>query len=113
MKKAIIVSASFVLPYVAFAQASFAGLTTLAQSFRTFLGVIFPIVFAIAMIYFFWGVAKYILSAGDPKSAAEGKSIMIYGIIAIAVMASVYGLVNFLQTTLGISGGTVTLPPLP
>jgi hypothetical protein len=65
------------------------------------------------MIYFFWGVAKYILSAGDPKSAAEGKSIMIYGIIAIAVMASVYGLVNFLQTTLGISGGTVTLPPLP
>jgi Flp pilus assembly pilin Flp len=38
---------------------------------------------------------------------------MIYGIIAIAVMASVYGLVNFLQTTFGISGGTVTLPPLP
>jgi hypothetical protein len=58
MKKAIIVSASYVLPYIAFAQASFAGLTTLAQSFRTFLGVIFPIVFAIAMIYFFWGVAN-------------------------------------------------------
>ena len=113
MKKVIIVSASYLLPLMALAQASFAGLTTLAGTFRLFLVAVFPIVFAIAMIYFFWGVAKYILAAGDPKAAAEGKSIMIYGIIALAVMASVYGLINFLQTTFNVGTGTVTLPILP
>ena len=114
MKKAIIVSASYLLPLVAFAQASFNNLTTLAGTFRSFLAVVFPIVFTIAMIYFFWGVAKYILAAGDPKAAAEGKSIMIYGIIALAVMASVYGLIGFLQNSFGLTGGgTVTLPILP
>ena len=112
MKKAILVSLAL-LPSLALA-ASFDGVSDLATSFGSLLKTIIPIVFTIAIIYFFWGVAKYILAAGDAKAAAEGRSIMIYGIIAVAVMASVYGLVQFLQDTFDINGaGTVDLPNIP
>ncbi len=113
MKKAIIGSLYFV-PMFALAQANLSGLTNLVNQFAALLRLIAPIVFGIAIIYFFWGVAKYILSAGDAKAAAEGRSIMIYGVIALAVMASVYGLIAFLQTSFGVNGGgTIDLPDLP
>lgn len=115
MIKKTIAGLSFILPVLASAQTVFGGVGAILTTIRTIFTALLPIIFALALIYFFWGVAKYVLSAGDPKSAAEGKSIMIYGIIALAVMASVYGLINILQTTfIGSSGaGTVTLPTLP
>jgi hypothetical protein len=40
---------------------------------------------------------------------------MIWGIVALAVMASIYGLIYFLQTSFGVNANntTVNLPPLP
>lgn len=85
--------------------------TTLVQSAGNILKLLIPMAFALAIIYFFWGVAKYIGSAGDPVAADKGKSIMIYGVIAIAVMASVYGIVAYLQSTVGITPqNTINVP---
>lgn len=89
-------------------------ITQLVTSAANILRLLIPMAFALAIIYFFYGVAKYIGKAGDPKEAAAGKSIMIYGVIAIAVMASVYGIISYLQTTLGVTpGGSVTIPSVP
>lgn len=99
-------------PVMAFA-AGFSGLETLVIQLQGVLGKVMPLLFALAIIYFFWGIIKFIRSAGDPKAAAEGKSIMIYGVIAIAVMVSVYGLVNWITTTLSLDNSTVNLPDLP
>ena len=46
------------------------------------------------------------------KKAKEGKSIMIYGVIAIFVMSSIWGLVKFIGDELTIpstSNGTIHL----
>jgi hypothetical protein len=115
MKRFIYTAASF-LPTLAFAQqrADLSGIGNLVSQIGRIIAQIIPIVFAIAIIYFFWGVATYIRSAGDPKNQEAGRSMMIYGIIGIAVMASVYGLVGWLQGTLGVNpGGTVVLPTVP
>lgn len=114
MKKAI-GGLSFLLPVLVSAQTLFGGVGEVLTRIMGILRQVVPIIFALAIIYFFWGVAKYILAAGDAKAASEGKSIMIYGIIALAVMASVYGIINLIQTTLlGVGGaGTITLPVLP
>lgn len=112
MKKAII-GLTFLAPVLASAQ-NLSGLLTLINNIKGLLQPLAGVIFGLAIIYFFWGVAKYILNVGkDPKSAAEGRSIMIWGIVAVAVMASIYGLVNFLQTSLGVSGGSVSVPQLP
>ena len=64
-----------------------------------------PIIVALALLYFFWGLAKYVLSAGDEDKKTEGRNVMIWGIIALFVMVSVWGLVQVVASTLGVSTG--------
>jgi len=111
MKKVIYTAIAFA-PALAFA-ANFDAIRNLVNSFKGVLDSLIPVIFGIGIIYFFWGVVKYIRAAGDPKAAAEGKSIMIYGIIGLAVMASVYGLINFLTDSAGLNNTQVNLPVLP
>jgi hypothetical protein len=113
MKK-LIYSISIFIPVIAFGAAndSLDKIIQLVTNASGILKLLIPMAFAVAVIYFFWGVAKYIGKAGDPKAQEEGKNIMIGGVIGIAVMASVYGLVGYLQDTLGITNPntTITIP---
>ena len=92
-------------------QADLSFLNGLVTSVGKAVSGIIPIMFALALIWFFWGLIKFIRSAGDPKEAANGKSIMIYGVIAIAIMASIYGLVGWLQGVVGIDNNVTIAPP--
>jgi hypothetical protein len=60
-----------------------------------------PVVSTLAILFFFWGLAKYILAAGDPESKADGKKIMIWGIIAIFIMVTLFGIIGYLQSAVG------------
>lgn len=64
-----------------------------------------PILMTLALVVFFWGLVKYIRSAGEPKAASEGKSIMIWGVIALFVMASIWGLTATLGDLVGLESG--------
>lgn len=66
-----------------------------------------------AVIVFFYGIVKYILSAGDETKRKEGKGFMVYGVIGLFVMTSVWGLVYLISALVGIrGGGGVDLPTL-
>lgn len=61
------------------------------------------IVIALAVLAFFWGLAKFIFNvSGDEKSVEEGKRIMIWGIITLFVMVSVWGIIRFAQGELNL-----------
>ncbi|MFP4539946.1 MAG: hypothetical protein ACLFNN_03370, partial [Candidatus Paceibacterota bacterium] len=60
------------------------------------------IIMALALVFFLWGVAKFILNAGDPEEQSKGKQIMFWGLIGLFVMTAVWGLVAFIQQQLGI-----------
>jgi hypothetical protein len=70
---------------------------------------------SLAIALFFYGIIKSMLSAGDPKARKEGINIMIYGIVALFVMVSLWGLVAILQNTFGVSGfgGQAQIFPAP
>ena len=73
--------------------------------------ILIPLAFTLALLFFFWGVAKYIWSAGDAKE--EGKKIMVWGVIALFVMSSIWGIINFLKTDIGgLNNTTMTIPKL-
>ena len=59
---------------------------------------------AIALLVFFWGLVKYIAKADDEKAKEQGKNIMVWGVIALFVMFSIFGLVKFLQNSFGTTG---------
>ncbi len=62
-----------------------------------------PLMFALAVAYFVWGVVQFvILGAGEETKRTQGKQRMIWGIIALAVMLSIWGLVAILGSSLGI-----------
>ena len=109
MKK-VIYGVLALAPALGFAQ-SLSSLDAILIFIQKTVRLLIPIFFGLAIVYFFWGLIQYIRSAGDPAKAKEGKSIMIWGVIAIAVMASLWGLVFWLQGIFGITGVPSVTPP--
>lgn len=75
-----------------------------------FLGMmeaVIPILFSIAVIFFVWGVFRYVIAEGEDKQV--GKNVMIYGIIGLFVMVSVWGLVNVVYNTFGLDNNNYGL----
>ena len=100
-------------PVLALAQGTFNGsyFISIIQTIGTIVKDLIPVMFGLAIVYFFWGMIKYIMAAGEPEKAKEGKSIMIYGVIAIAVMAALFGLVTWLTGIFGIGSTNSPLNP--
>jgi hypothetical protein len=113
MKKSLFVFGSFLAPVFAFAQTNNAA-TKDVGGFVGLFGIIIssliPIASMLAILFFFYGLALYILKAGDPDSAAEGKSIMIWGIIALFIMVSIYGIIGFIQRSSGTDQAGTDIP---
>ena len=106
------------VPAFAFAQGNLplTNLGSFVVGLRALMDAVVPILIGLAIIAFLWGALKFVFNADDEGKRSEGKMFMIYGIIGIAVMVSVWGLVGFLQGTFGIQpgGGQVqTGPRLP
>ena len=65
--------------------------------------ILIPLAFALCLFYFFWGVAKYIRTgASSEKAAEDGKQVMIWGIVGLFVAFSIWGIIRFIQSELGI-----------
>ncbi len=62
-----------------------------------------PLGFALCLLYFAWGVAKYIrVSAGSEKAAEEAKRTLVWGVVAMFVLFSVWGIISFIKSELGL-----------
>ena len=61
-----------------------------------------PIAYGLAILFFFWGIAKYIFKAGSEEAKEEGKRIMLWGVIAIFVISSIWGIIIFLRGVFGL-----------
>jgi len=82
-------------------------------SSQTIMGMIIPILIGLALVIFLWGLVKFIRTQSEEEKK-KGRSSMVWGIVILAVMVSVWGLVNLLQSTAGVTGNeTVTAPVLP
>ena len=60
------------------------------------------LLFAGALVYFILGLMKLIFSGGNSGQATEGKTHMVWGLIGMAIMVSVYGLLQIILTTFGV-----------
>jgi len=66
---------------------------------------IIPLLFSLAVAGFIWGVIQYFLNPENEENRKKGKSYMLWGIISLFVMISMWGLVAVVGNTFGI--GTV------
>jgi hypothetical protein len=103
MKKLSLIGATLLLPVLTFAQATTGRLSVIenmAGSVRTIVQILIPVAFGLGILAFFWGLVKYLFGSDHDKDQA--KKTMLWGVIAIFVMASIWGLVRFIGTTFGV-----------
>jgi len=99
MKKLFLSAFLFALaPGVVFAQPR--NFSEVANIVVNFLSALLPVLVAIALLVFFWGLIKYIARADSSDAREEGKQIMGWGVVALFVMVSIWGLVAFMQVAL-------------
>lgn len=63
---------------------------------------VIPLLIAVATLVFIYGIIKYLTAGGDEDKASEGRRMMVFGLIALAVMISMWGLVALLVQTSGV-----------
>ena len=104
----------FLIPNIAFASFD----SFLASLNRLIVNPLISLMFALAVVYFLYGVFKFLANADNENARTEGKTHMMYGIIGMVVMMGVWGITNLLINTLEIEGidpesGTVDLKDFP
>lgn len=62
---------------------------------------------ALALLAFLWGLAKFIFKADDSSEHESGKNLMKWGLVALFVMVTVWGIIYFVQRELGIYANDV------
>lgn len=86
----------------------FAGIVNIV--IKSILNPLVGLLLVLSTVYFIWGMVKYIQAAGDEKERSEAKNHIIYGLIGLFVIVSMWGLVNLLSNTFLLSN---TVPRLP
>jgi len=119
MKKFLYGSLMFLFPIVSFAAAGGTGIneagpTEFVRSITNIINTIIPLLVAVAVLIFIYGVLKYILAGTDDAAKrTEARGFMIWGIVAIFVMVSVWGLVGILSKASGVEGTNVNVQGVP
>lgn len=72
------------------------------------------LLFALAVIFFLYGVFEFIANQENEEKRTTGKMHMVWGIVGITIMMGVFMIMNIILNTLGITGinpeqGTVHL----
>ncbi len=98
------------LPLMAGAQAVGGNINALLSLVENVVGRLIPIFVALALIYFIWGLIKFVIAA-DAEAREDGKHMMWWGIVALFVIVSIWGIVAFIGNILGINATTTVTPP--
>ncbi len=66
--------------------------------------IVVPTIFAFAFAAFVWGVVNYFFLHGNEEGKRkEGRDFVIWGLLGMVVLFSVWGFVNIMLSTLGIA----------
>lgn len=96
------------MPLLALAQGA-SDLGGLINTIGELLNDVVPILLLLATVVFIWGVIMFITAGADEEKRGNARNLMIYGVIALAVILAVWGLARILIATfVGTSGGQPT-----
>ena len=104
--KLILTTLALSLPSLAYAQEIATGsLATFIDSITRIIGTrLIPLLLTLALAVFFYRIVISIYKVGDnPKAVAEGKTLLFWGIVALFVMVSIWGITAIISNTFGIT----------
>jgi membrane protease YdiL (CAAX protease family) len=113
MKKSLLsIYAAALVPVLSFAQAPIARTIDGFLDYVLYLaGRALPLLILAALVLLLFGIVRTFFFNSDEGKRAEGKSFVLWGIIALFVMVSVWGLVNILRGSFLLDNDNVPLAP--
>ena len=75
---------------------------TIRKINKAILNPLIALLFAIAAIYFAYGLVEFIKDSDKPDAREKGKQHIVWGLIGMAIMASVFFIMQLILGTLGI-----------
>lgn len=106
MKRFFASALVFALPAITLAQDSgrigylFRQVLEFIANTIAFLG---PVLIGLALLAFFWALVQYLFNKN--QKAEDSRKYLGYSILILFVMVSIWGIVRFIQTNLGIQDG--------
>lgn len=74
-------------------------------------GTIIPLFFAIAILFLFVNVTRYfVIEAADAYKREEARTYIIYAVIALVFLTSLWGVINLITTSLGLDNNVANCP---
>ncbi len=70
---------------------------------RIGVAILDPIVFllfALATLYFTWGIAKFIMNVDNEEERTIGKQHMVWGVIGMFIMTMAFGIIQVIESTI-------------
>ena len=119
MKKYASVALAFAIvavPAVALAQAgggAFGGVDNFIVRITSFINsTLIPLVFALALFVFIWGMFRFFIAGGHDEDAREkGKNLMLYAVLGFVLMVSIFGIVNLISGGINIDDENLDVMP--
>ncbi|MBM3272267.1 hypothetical protein FJY94_03280 [Candidatus Kaiserbacteria bacterium] len=89
--------------------ASAATVLNLLALANTVLNALIGLLITLAIVAVFWGIARYLFANGQDMKSAGLRSAM-YGVGAIFIMVSIWGIIRLLQSTFGVTSTDAVVP---
>lgn len=85
-------------------------MTSTPQNFSQLVGIFkdliyttMPVLAGLSLLFFIWGLVKFIAKAGDEKSHKEGIALMKWGLLALFIMLSFTAIIAFFYGDFGFA----------
>jgi len=68
---------------------------------------IIQVIFAVALVIFVYGIFEFVRGADNPEVRKKGQQHIMYGLIGLFIMISVFTIINILMNSIGVTGDQV------
>lgn len=86
-------------------------LNDIEEAVLELLNSIIPMFVAAAVVFFLWSVLKYVNSGDNAEVRIQARALMVYGVVAIFVLVSVWGLVGLLENVFNLDNSNLPVNP--
>ncbi len=72
---------------------------------RVILNPTIELIFGVAVVVFLWGMVQFMMNSDSDTGRSDGRKNILWGLVGMLIMVSVYGIIRVALNTFGIDTG--------
>jgi uncharacterized membrane protein YidH (DUF202 family) len=97
----------FIMPAITYAASG--GIGDFVHQFSLILNSVVPFIVGLAVFVIVYGIFGYIRFAGDEEKRKQGKEFMVWGLLGVFAMLSIWGLVSILVNSFNLDNSNTVI----